>query len=206
MAKKIHVNGEVLEVTADESTPLLWVLREDLELTGTKYGCGIAMCGACTVHLDGQPIRSCVYPLSAISENQKITTIEKLSENTDHPIQQAWKELDTPQCGYCQSGMIMASAALLDSNPNPSDEDINLNITNICRCGTFQRVREGIHLAAKIKAGKKAEGGRTIDHPSDTSTNANTVQKATDIESASTATVVQFFDPTLTSSTEGHHA
>ncbi len=153
---KLNVNGEVVEVSADGSTPLLWVLREHLGLTGTKFGCGVAQCGSCTVHIDGQPTRSCVYPLQAVQASQKIVTIEGLSERGDHPIQQAWAELDTPQCGYCQSGMIMACAALLDNNPNPSDEQIDNSITNICRCGTFQRVREGIHLAAEIKRGKKA--------------------------------------------------
>ncbi len=135
---------------ADPSTPLLWVIREQLGLTGTKYGCGVAQCGACTVHIDGQAVRSCIYPLSAVTSAQKITTIEGLSKNADHPVQRAWAELDTPQCGYCQPGMIMAASALLASTPNPTDADIDAQITNICRCGTFQRVREGIHLAAKI--------------------------------------------------------
>ena len=146
---KLKVNGKTVEVDADESTPLLWVLREHLELTGTKYGCGIAQCGACTVHIDGAPIRSCVYPASAVAEDQEITTIEGLSENADHPVQQAWKELDIPQCGYCQPGMIMAVAGMLNDNPNPSDEDIDAEITNICRCGTLARVRKGIKLAVE---------------------------------------------------------
>lgn len=149
--KKINVNGVDHQVDADPNTPLLWVIREQIGFTGTKFGCGIAQCGACTVHIDGQPIRSCSYPLAAVQSTQKITTIEGLSENADHPVQQAWKALDTPQCGYCQSGMIMSAAALLDTNPNPTDADIDANITNICRCGTFQRVREGIHLAKEIK-------------------------------------------------------
>ncbi|MEM9103067.1 MAG: (2Fe-2S)-binding protein [Pseudomonadota bacterium] len=148
---KLNVNGKVVEVSAEGDTPLLWVLRENIGLTGTKYGCGIAQCGSCTVHIDGKPVRSCSYPLSAVTSSQKITTIEGLSEKSDHPIQIAWKELDTPQCGYCQSGMIMASAALLEENPNPTDEEINAAISNICRCGTLPRVREGIHRAAKIK-------------------------------------------------------
>ena len=152
---KLNVNGKKVEVSADGNTPLLWVLREQLGLTGTKFGCGIAQCGACTVHIDGQPVRSCVYPLQAVQAKQKIVTIEGLSKKGDHPVQQAWAELDTPQCGYCQAGMIMACAALLDSNPNPSDEDINNSITNICRCGTLPRVRKGIHLAAQIKGGEK---------------------------------------------------
>ena len=146
---KLNVNGKVMEVEADEGTPLLWVLREQLGMTGTKYGCGIAACGACTVHVDGAPVRSCVMPLDALTGEEKITTIEGLSEDASHPVQQAWAELDIPQCGYCQSGMIMAAAALLESNPNPTDEDIDAEITNICRCGTLARVRKGIHLAAK---------------------------------------------------------
>ncbi|MEM1434241.1 MAG: (2Fe-2S)-binding protein [Pseudomonadota bacterium] len=147
---KLNVNGEVVEVTADPTTPLLWVLREQIGLTGTKFGCGVAQCGACTVHVDGRAVRSCVYPVSGVQPEQQITTIEGLSDNGDHPVQRAWAELDTPQCGYCQPGMIMASAALLAGNPNPSDADIDANITNICRCGTLPRVREGIHLAAKL--------------------------------------------------------
>ena len=147
--KTLKVNGKRIKVDADEGTPLLWVIREQLGMTGTKFGCGIAQCGACTIHIDGKAVRSCVYPLSAVTESNDITTIEGLSENGDHPVQQAWAELDTPQCGYCQPGMIMAVAGMLNDTPNPSDEQIDAQITNICRCGTFQRVREGIHLAAK---------------------------------------------------------
>jgi isoquinoline 1-oxidoreductase alpha subunit len=147
----LKVNGKVIEVDVEGDTPLLWVIREQIGLTGTKYACGIAQCGSCTVHIDGRPVRSCVYPVAGVTADQEITTIEGLSEKGDHPVQQAWAELDTPQCGYCQSGMIMASAALLEKTPNPSDENINNEITNICRCGTFQRVREGIHLAVEIK-------------------------------------------------------
>jgi isoquinoline 1-oxidoreductase alpha subunit len=153
---KLTVNGAVTEVDVDPTTPLLWVLRDHLNLTGTKYGCGIARCGACTVHIDGQAIRSCVYPVS-VAEGKSITTIEGLSEDASHPVQQAWVELDTPQCGYCQSGMIMASAALLAETPTPSDDEINRSITNICRCGTLPRVREGIHRAAKIGAARTAK-------------------------------------------------
>jgi len=149
---KLNINGEIRNVEVDGTTPLLWVIREQIGLTGTKYGCGIAQCGACTVHIDGQAVRSCVYPVAAVTETQKITTIEGLSEDGDHPVQQAWAELDTPQCGYCQPGMIMASAALLNNQPKPTDADIDAQITNICRCGTFQRVREGIHLAVNISA------------------------------------------------------
>ena len=143
----LKVNGENLDVEFDEDTPLLWVLREHLGLTGTKYGCGVAQCGACTVHIDGTAVRSCVYPASAVSAEEEITTIEGLSEAVDHPVQQAWAELDIPQCGYCQPGMIMAVAGLLKNNPNPTDEEIDAEITNICRCGTLARVRKGIKLA-----------------------------------------------------------
>ena len=149
--KQLRINGETHEVDAEESTPLLWVIREQLGMTGTKYGCGIAVCGACTIHIDGKSVRSCVMPLSSVGEGAEITTIEGLSESGDHPVQQAWAELDVPQCGYCQPGMIMAAAALLDGNPEASDADIDQQITNVCRCGTFQRVRQGIHLA-KTKA------------------------------------------------------
>ena len=147
--KTIRINGQRVSVDADESTPLLWVIREQLGLTGTKYGCGIAQCGACTIHVDGKAVRSCVYPLSSVSEKNDITTIEGLSDDGGHPVQQAWAELDTPQCGYCQPGMIMAVAGMLNDTPKPTDEQIDAEITNICRCGTFQRVRKGVHLAAK---------------------------------------------------------
>ena len=153
---KLTVNGVEREIDVDPSTPLLWVLRDHLDLTGTKFGCGIAACGACTVHIDGQAMRSCVFPASA-AQGKSVTTIEGLSEDASHPVQQAWVELDTPQCGYCQSGMIMASAALLADNPEPSDEDINQSITNICRCGTLPRVRAGIHRAAEIAKGDNGE-------------------------------------------------
>jgi isoquinoline 1-oxidoreductase alpha subunit len=148
----IKVNGETHEVDAEGSTPLLWVLREHLELTGTKYGCGIAACGACTVHINGEAQRSCALPLDAVAETDEITTIEGLSADGSHPVQQAWLELDVPQCGYCQAGMIMTAAALLEQTPEPSDDDIDASMTNICRCGTYRRVRAGIHHAAKMKA------------------------------------------------------
>ncbi|MEM5516211.1 (2Fe-2S)-binding protein [Henriciella sp. AS95] len=148
----IKVNGETVSVDADASTPLLWVLREHLGLTGTKYGCGISQCGACTIHVDGQPVRSCTYPVGALSGEEEITTIEGLSKEGNHPVQQAWVEMDIPQCGFCQPGMIMAVAGLLNSNPEATDEDIDQQITNICRCGTFARVRKGIHLAKTKKA------------------------------------------------------
>ena len=145
----LNVNGKKTEFSGDEDTPLLWAIREQLGLTGTKYGCGIAQCGACTIHIDGEAVRSCVYPVGALVGSEKITTIEGLSDAGDHPVQQAWAELDVPQCGFCQSGMIMAVSALLAENPNASDADIDETITNICRCGTFVRIREGIHLAKK---------------------------------------------------------
>lgn len=145
----LKINGKSVEVDVEEDTPLLWALREQLGLTGAKYGCGIAQCGACTVHIDGVAVRSCVYPVGALSGTEEITTIEGLSEDASHPVQQAWAELDIPQCGYCQPGMIMAVSGLLKENPNPTDEDIDAAITNICRCGTFARVRKGIHLAVK---------------------------------------------------------
>jgi isoquinoline 1-oxidoreductase alpha subunit len=152
----LNVNGKRITVEVDDSTPLLWVLREQLGLTGTKYSCGIGQCGSCTVHIDGAAVRSCVIPVAGLTEKQKITTIEGLSENGSHPLQQAWEELDVPQCGYCQPGMIMSAAALLNEKPNPSDADIDAGITNICRCGTFNRVRHGIHRAAEMKSKEKA--------------------------------------------------
>jgi isoquinoline 1-oxidoreductase alpha subunit len=145
---QINVNGQTLSVEADENTPLLWVLREQLGLTGTKYGCGVALCGACTVHVNGEAQRSCVTLLGSVQPTDKIVTIEGLSPDSSHPVQKAWAALDVPQCGYCQSGMIMAAAALLAKNANPTDEDISTEITNICRCGTYARVRRGIHQAA----------------------------------------------------------
>jgi isoquinoline 1-oxidoreductase alpha subunit len=148
---KLKVNGELVDVDVDAATPLLWVLREQLGLTGTKYSCGIGVCGSCTVHVDGEAVRACTLPLSGVNERQEIVTIEGLSADNDHPLQQAWAELDVPQCGYCQPGIIMTAAALLAANPTPSDADIDAAVTNICRCGTFNRVRRGIHLAADIK-------------------------------------------------------
>jgi isoquinoline 1-oxidoreductase alpha subunit len=143
-------------VDDDTSTPLLWVLREQLGLTGTKYACGIGICGACTVHIDGEAVRACTVEVSSVDARQDIVTIEGLSANNDHPVQQAWAQLDVPQCGYCQPGMIMSVAALLAENPRPSDADIDAGITNICRCGTFNRVRSGIYLAAKINRGESS--------------------------------------------------
>ena len=149
----LNVNGAVRTYQAEDDTPLLWVLREQLGLTGTKYGCGVAQCGACTVHIDGVATRSCVRPASSVEATSKIVTIEGLSPKGaaagSHPVQKAWAALDVPQCGYCQSGMIMAAAALLKTNPNPTDADIDQNITNICRCGTYNRVRAAIKVVAK---------------------------------------------------------
>ena len=146
---RLIINGQTREADVDPDTPLLWVLRDTLGLTGTKYGCGIAQCGACTVHIDGVATRSCSVPVGSV-EGAQITTIEGLAANgTLHKVQQAWIDNDVPQCGYCQSGMIMAVAALLKDNPTPSDADIDGTITNICRCGTYQQVREAIHAAAK---------------------------------------------------------
>jgi isoquinoline 1-oxidoreductase alpha subunit len=149
----LNINGRSVQVDADPDTPLLWAIREHVGLTGTKYGCGVAQCGACTVHLDGQAVRSCVLPLAAVTAEQKIVTIEGLSPDGNHPLQVAWRALDVPQCGFCQSGMIMAAAALLAEKPRPTDDEINEAITNICRCGTYRRVRAGIHQAAAAGGG-----------------------------------------------------
>jgi isoquinoline 1-oxidoreductase subunit alpha len=151
----IIVNGKKQQVDVGSDTPLLWALRESLGLTGTKFGCGIAQCGACTVHVDGQPIRSCVTPIESV-KGKKITTIEGLSANGNHPLQKAWIAEEVPQCGYCQSGQIMSAAALLATKPKPSDADIDAAMSgNICRCGTYQRIRRAIHRAA----GNLAHGG-----------------------------------------------
>ena len=146
---ELNINGKKLEVEVDASTPLLWVLRDHLKLVGTKFGCGIAQCGACTVLLDGNAIRSCQLPISAVG-NQELTTIEGLSDDGSHPLQKAWVEVDVPQCGYCQAGQIMQVASLLNKNPNPSDEEIQSVMSgNICRCGTYLRIKEAINMAAK---------------------------------------------------------
>jgi isoquinoline 1-oxidoreductase alpha subunit len=145
----LNVNGKAVDYTADPETPLLWVLREQMGLTGTKYGCGIAQCGSCTVHIDGAPVRSCSMPVNAVGD-KKVLTIEAVAANgVLNKIQKAWVELDVPQCGYCQSGMVMAATALLAAKPNPTDADIDEAMTNICRCGTYQQVRAAIHAAAK---------------------------------------------------------
>ena len=157
---RLNVNGRAREHAAEADTPLLWVLREQLGLTGTKYGCGIAQCGSCTVHIDGAPVRSCVLPVSAVQPAQKVVTIEGLHPQGAHALQKAWIDNDVPQCGYCQSGMLMAAAALLKDKPRPTDADIDAAITNICRCGTYNRVRAAIKQAA----GETKSAGLNIVH------------------------------------------
>jgi isoquinoline 1-oxidoreductase alpha subunit len=160
----VNVNGKVLQYEADPGTPLLWVLREQLGLTGTKYGCGIAQCGACTVHIDGAPVRSCIRTAESVGANEKIVTIEGLSPDARHPVQKAWAALDVPQCGFCQSGMIMAAVALLKDKPNPTDAEIDAAMTNICRCGTYNRVRAAIKVVAG--GGDPRRAGLDIQHAS----------------------------------------
>jgi isoquinoline 1-oxidoreductase alpha subunit len=155
---KLTVNGQSRDVEVADDTPLLWVLRDTLGMTGTKYGCGMALCGSCTVHVDGNPIRSCVTTVSSVA-GKAITTIEGLSTDRSHPVQKAWMEIDVPQCGYCQSGQIMSAVALLAKNPKPSDADIDTAMAgNICRCGTYPRIRKAIHRAAEL-SGSGKEGG-----------------------------------------------
>jgi isoquinoline 1-oxidoreductase alpha subunit len=152
---KLEINGKVHEVDTSGDMPLLWVLRDLLQLSGTKYGCGMAQCGACTVHLDGDPVRACITPVSSVGA-RKVTTIEGLSANGSHPVQRAWAQADVVQCGYCQSGQIMTAVALLEKKPVPTDADIDAALSgNICRCGTYVRVREAIHLASRLKRGGK---------------------------------------------------
>ena len=155
---QLNVNGRTHEVDVEPDMPLLWAVREVLGLTGTKFGCGIAQCGACTMHIDGEPVRSCSIPVSAAA-GRRVVTIEGLSADSSHPVQKAWVALDVPQCGYCQSGQIMAAAALLRKNPKPTDKDIDEAMTNICRCGTYQRIRAAIHMAAGA-----GQGGGSIIH------------------------------------------
>jgi isoquinoline 1-oxidoreductase alpha subunit len=162
LKSRLNVNGSVREFEADPATPLLWVLREQLGLTGTKYGCGVAACGACTVHIDGVPTRSCVRPVSTVGDSEKVVTIEGLSPDASHPVQKAWVALDVPQCGYCQSGMIMAAVALLRDKPKPTDRDIDDAMTNICRCGTYNRVRAAIKVVAE--GGNPRSAGLSIQH------------------------------------------
>jgi len=147
----LRINGKTYSVDVEPETPLLWVLRDTIGLTGTKFGCGMALCGACTVHVNGQAVRSCVQPVSQVGRKE-ITTIEGLSPDAQHPLQVAWREGDVPECGYCQPGQIMAAAALLAKNPNPTDADITREITNLCRCGTYPRIRQAIHRAAQLAA------------------------------------------------------
>src|SRR6516164_8260057 len=145
---KLNINGQSFDVKTEADTPLLWVIRELIGLTGTKYGCGIAQCGACSVHVNGEVMRSCSVRLGDIKESDKIVTIEGLSPTSSHPVQVAWAAVDVPQCGYCQSGQIMAAAALLAKKPKPTDDDIDAAMTNICRCGTYQRIRAAVHVAS----------------------------------------------------------
>ena len=160
---QLNINGKVVDVQVEPDTPLLWVIREQVGLTGTKYGCGVAQCGACSVHLNGEVQRTCVMPVSAVKPTDRIVTIEGLSANSSHPVQRAWAQVDVPQCGYCQSGQIMAAAALLRKKPKPTDADIDEAMTNICRCGTYQRIRAAVHLAA---------GNKTAAAPADEQSNS----------------------------------
>ena len=145
---KLNINGKVRDLSVEDDTPLLWAIREHTTLTGTKYGCGVAQCGACSVHINGELKRSCSIPVSSLKASDKIVTIEGLSKTSSHPVQKAWVALDVPQCGYCQSGQVMAAAALLKAHPNPTDAQIDEAMTNVCRCGTYQRIRTAVHQAA----------------------------------------------------------
>jgi isoquinoline 1-oxidoreductase subunit alpha len=153
---KLNINGKVRDLDVEADTPLLWALREQAGLTGTKYGCGVAQCGSCSVHINGEVRRSCSVTVGSLKPTDRIVTIEGLAANASHPVQKAWAEVDVPQCGYCQSGQIMAAAALLAKNASPSDADIDAAMTNICRCGTYQRIRTAVHRAAEIKSRAKA--------------------------------------------------
>jgi len=156
----LNINGKAVHVVAEPDTPLLWVIREQVGLTGTKYGCGVAQCGACSIHFNGAVARSCSIPLSSVKPSDRIVTIEGLSPTSTHPVQKAWAEVDVPQCGYCQSGQIMAAASLLRKTAAPTDQDIDQAMTNICRCGTYQRIRDAVHTAAKL-AGKRGATAAT---------------------------------------------
>ena len=157
---KLNINGKTRDVQVEPETPLLWAIREQAGLTGTKYGCGVAQCGACSVHINDQLVRSCSMPVSAVKATDRITTIEGLSAASSHPVQKAWAELDVPQCGYCQSGQIMAAVALLKKNPSPTDQDIDAAMTNICRCGTYSRIRAAIHQAAGNTSAASINGNK----------------------------------------------
>jgi len=148
---KLNINGKIRDVEVEADTPLLWVIREQVGLTGTKYGCGVEQCGACSVHINGEVRRSCGIPVGTVKATDRIVTIEGLSASSSHPVQKAWAALDVPQCGYCQSGQILAAAALLRKNPNPTDKDIDDTMKNICRCGTYQRIRAAVHMAASSR-------------------------------------------------------
>ena len=164
---RLTVNGAVIETAVPEDMPLLWVLRDELGLTGAKYGCGIGQCGACTVHIDGQAVRSCVVPVSTVAD-RSVTTIEGLAASPGlHPVQRAWIDEQVPQCGYCQPGMIMATAALISENPEPTDADIDRTVTNICRCGTYPRIRRAIHVAARLSAGRAPQPASTSEKETD---------------------------------------
>ena len=154
---KLNINGKVRDVDVEGDTPLLWVIREQVGLTGTKYGCGVAQCGSCPVHVNGQAQRSCALPVSAVKATDRIVTIEGLAPDATHAVQKAWAEVDVPQCGYCQSGQIMAAAALIAAKPRPTDADIDQAMTNICRCGTYQRIRAAVHRAAELNASSKSK-------------------------------------------------
>jgi isoquinoline 1-oxidoreductase alpha subunit len=156
---QLNINGRVHNVQVEPETPLLWVIREQVGLTGTKYGCGVAQCGACSVHINGEVARSCSIRVGDVKVGDNIVTIEGLSDTSSHPVQKAWLAIDVPQCGYCQSGQIMAAAALLKKNPKPTDVDIDEAMTNICRCGTYQRIRAAVHIAAGMPSGDKADVG-----------------------------------------------
>ena len=158
---KLNINGRVRDVQVETDTPLLWVIREQVGLTGTKYGCGVAQCGACSVHINDQVVRSCILPVASVKPTDRIVTIEGLSTASSHPVQKAWAALDVPQCGYCQSGQIMAAAALLKKKPKPTDQDIDDAMTNICRCGTYQRIRAAVHMAAGGARAASAAGNKT---------------------------------------------
>ena len=155
---KLNINGRVHNVQVEPETPLLWVIREQIGLTGTKYGCGVAQCGACSVHINGEVTRSCSIRVGDVKASDKIVTIEGLSATSSHPVQKAWAAIDVPQCGYCQSGQIMAAAALLKDKAHPTETDVAETITNICRCGTYQRIRAAVHMAAETTAKSKAQG------------------------------------------------